>query len=67
MVSSQLYATVSQHSVQLCNFVIDRDILTLYTPIVSVIIHAEEIDITGSNPSGVDVWAQISELCFRGK
>ena len=48
MVSSQLCAAVSQHSVQLCNFVIDRDILALYAPIVLLVIHAEEIDITCS-------------------
>ena len=45
MVSSQLCATVSQHSSHLCNFVVDRDILTLYAPVLLVVIHAEEIDI----------------------
>lgn len=48
MVSSQLCAALSQHSIKLCNFVIDRDILALYVPIVVVAIHAEEIDITCS-------------------
>ena len=46
MVNSQLCATVSQHSVQMCKIVIDGDILKLYEPVVSVVIHAEEVDVT---------------------
>lgn len=48
MVSSSLRAALSEHFIQLCNFVMDRDILTHYVPVVLVVIHAEEIDITCS-------------------
>lgn len=48
MVNSQLCAAVSQHSNHICKIVIDGGILKLYVPVVSVVIHVEEIDITCS-------------------
>jgi hypothetical protein len=66
MVISQLYATLCQHSGQICRIVIDGVLLKLYTLIASVVIHAEEIENTcSSNPSGIEVWAWISKPCIN--
>jgi hypothetical protein len=68
MVNSQLCATVSQHSVQICRIVTNSVLLKFYALILSVVTHAEEIENTCcSNPSGMDLWAQISKLCIQGK